>query len=84
MAHVTLTSSAIITKNITVTCVPYMPKLNCNLPSINKLTKDLTCVTKFLPNLCEFQIFESGKTINICDKDLEIAFQILGEVNRLH
>lgn len=40
-----------------------MPKLDCNLLSISKLTKDLRRVTKFLPNLCEFYILESGKTI---------------------
>lgn len=31
--------------------------------SSSKLTKDLRCVTKFLPNLYEFQILDSGKTI---------------------
>lgn len=40
-----------------------MPKLDCNLLSISKITRDLKCVTKFFSNLCEFQTLESGKTI---------------------
>ena len=55
--------SIIISPNITLDSVLYVPKLDCNLLSISKITRDLKCVTKFFPNLCEFQILESGKTI---------------------
>ena len=55
--------SIIISQNITLESVLYVPKLDCNLLSISKITRDLKCVTKFFPNLCEFQILESGKTI---------------------
>ena len=43
--------------------VLYVPKLDCNLLCISKLTHDLNCVTKFYPNLCEFQAVDSGKVI---------------------
>ncbi|KAI5410279.1 hypothetical protein KIW84_055684 [Lathyrus oleraceus] len=55
--------SIIISPNITLDSVLYVPKLDCNLLSISKITRDLKCVTKFFPNLCEFQTLESGKTI---------------------
>ncbi|PKA63925.1 Retrovirus-related Pol polyprotein from transposon TNT 1-94 [Apostasia shenzhenica] len=43
--------------------VLYVPKLDCNLLSISKLTRDLKCVTKFYSNLCDFQAVDSGKVI---------------------
>ena len=46
--------SIIISPNITLDSVLYVPKLDCNLLSISKITRDLKCVTKFFPNLCEF------------------------------
>jgi IS30 family transposase len=55
--------SIIILPNITLDSVLYVPKLDCTLLSISKITRDLKCVTKFFPNLCEFQTLESGKTI---------------------
>ncbi|KAI5407080.1 hypothetical protein KIW84_053362 [Lathyrus oleraceus] len=56
--------SVIISQNITLSSVLYVPKLDCNLLSISKLTKDLKCSTKFFPNQGEFQILESGRTID--------------------
>lgn len=47
-------SPVIISQNITLSSVLYVHNLDCNLLSINKLTKDLKCITKFSPNLCEF------------------------------
>ena len=41
----------------------HVPALDCNLLSISKLTRDNNCVTKFFPNLCEFQDLDSGKVI---------------------
>lgn len=38
--------SVIISQNITLSSVLYVPKLDCNLLSISKLTKDLKCITK--------------------------------------
>lgn len=55
--------SVVISKDITLNSVLYVPKLDCNLLSISKLTKELKCVAKFFPNLCEFQILGSGETI---------------------
>ena len=43
--------------------VLFVPKLSCNLLSISKFTRDLNCVTKFYPNLCEFQVEGSEKVI---------------------
>src|ERR1044072_1910570 len=55
--------SVCISEHITLDNVLYVPKLDCNLLSVSKLTNDLDCVTKFLPKLCEFQILGSGKMI---------------------
>ena len=53
----------IVYKDITLNDVLYVPKVDCNLLSISKITKDLRCVTKFYPHLCEFQALDSRKTI---------------------
>ncbi|GAA0147742.1 hypothetical protein LIER_07368 [Lithospermum erythrorhizon] len=52
-----------LTKNIILSSVLYVPKLDCNLISVGKLTRDLDCVTKFYPKLCEFHAVDSGKVI---------------------
>nr|KYP71370.1 hypothetical protein KK1_010629 [Cajanus cajan] len=38
--------SVIISQNITLNSILYVPKLDYNLLSISKLTRDLKCVTK--------------------------------------
>ena len=48
------TGLMVISKDIILKPVLFVPILDCNLLSISKLTKDLNCVAKFLPNLCEF------------------------------
>ena len=40
-----------------------MPNIDCNLFSINKLTKDMNCVAKFFNSHCEFQDLCSRKMI---------------------
>ena len=57
------TGSINLTQDLPLSSVLYVPKLDCNLLSISKLTRDLNCVTKFYPNLCEFQAVDSGKVI---------------------
>ena len=52
-----------LNKNLTLDSVLYVPKLNCNLLSISKFTRDLNCETKFYPNMCVFQDLDSGKMI---------------------
>lgn len=56
-------SSVTINKDLTLTSVLYVPKLDCNLLSISKLTRDLYCMTTFFPYLCVFQDLDSGKRI---------------------
>ena len=63
LSKVAGTGSVRVSKNITLDSVLLVPKLNCNLLSISKLTRDLNCVTKFGLNLCEFQVLDSRKTI---------------------
>ena len=46
--------SVIISKEIKLAFVLFVPRLDCNLLSISKLTKDLRCITKFFSNVCEF------------------------------
>ena len=55
--------SVIISKEIKLNSVLFVPNLDYNLLSISKLTKDLNCITKFSSNMCEFQALNSGKTI---------------------
>ena len=57
------TGSIELTKDIHLSTVLYVPKLDCNLLSISKLTRDLNCMTKFCSNRCEFQEVDSGKVI---------------------
>lgn len=42
----------------------YVPILDCNLLSSSRLTRNLKCATNFYPNLYEFQILKSRKTID--------------------
>ena len=55
--------SVIISKEIRLDSVLFVPKLDYNLLSISKITKDLNCVTKFSQNVCDFQVLNSGKAI---------------------
>ena len=50
--------SMIISRDIILKDVLYVPKLDCNLLSISKLTRDLNCITKFHPSSCEFQALD--------------------------
>ena len=52
-----------LTKDLSLSSVLYVPKLDCNLLSISKLTRDLNCMTKFYSNFCDFQAADSGKVI---------------------
>ena len=52
-----------VTPTMLLTSVLHVPNLDCNLLSISKLTRDLKCVTKIFPTLCEFQDTDSGTTI---------------------
>jgi len=63
--------SIIISQNITLESVLYVPKLDCNLRSISKITRDLKCVTKFFLDLCEFQILECARLYLLQVKKLE-------------
>ena len=56
-----------LTKDLIPSHVLHVPNLDCNLISISKLTCDLNCVTKFYPNLCEFQAMDLGKVIGNAD-----------------
>ena len=53
----------IISKDIRLNSVLFVPKLDYNLLSISKLTRDLKRITKFSTNLCEFQDLILGRTI---------------------
>ena len=63
LSKVAGTGSVIISKNLTLDAVLFVPNLDCNLLSISKLTRDHNCVTKFFPNMCEFQDLDSGRMI---------------------
>lgn len=63
-SKVARTGSVKLTKELYLSVVLYVSKLDCNLISISKLMNELNCVTKFFPNLCKFQAVDSGKVIN--------------------
>ena len=42
------------TKHLNLNSVLFVPKLDCNLLPIQKLTQDYDCVAKFFKTLCEF------------------------------
>ena len=65
LSEVTGTGSIKLPNDLLLSNVLYVPKLNCNLMSISKLTSDLNCVSKFHLNLCEFQELGLGKVIGI-------------------
>ena len=50
-------------EDLILSLVLHVPNLDCYLISTRKLTHDLNCVTKFYPNLYEFQAMDSGKVI---------------------
>ena len=77
------TGSVIISKDITLHSVLYVPKLDCNLLSISRLTQDLNCVTKFLPHMCEFQALNSGKRIGNAEVRAGLYLLRAEEIRRL-
>ncbi|XP_073041799.1 uncharacterized protein [Primulina eburnea] len=52
-----------ISEKIDLKSVLYVPKLNCNLLSVSKLSKDSNCRVVFCDSHCIFQSRSSGKTI---------------------
>ncbi|KAL5840222.1 hypothetical protein ACOSQ4_012830 [Xanthoceras sorbifolium] len=63
VSQVTGTGSVNISDSLILKSVLFVPKLDCNLLSITKLTKDCNCMAKFVHNLCEFQDLDSRRTI---------------------
>ena len=53
----------LISKNLVLKSILFVPDLACNLLSVSKLMKDLTCVTNFCPTHCNFQDLESRRMI---------------------
>ncbi|KZV23338.1 hypothetical protein F511_02239 [Dorcoceras hygrometricum] len=53
----------IVSKDITLRKVLFVPSLKCNLISVSKLTRDCHCSATFSPGSCHFQDQLSGKTI---------------------
>ena len=66
------TGSVTLSDDLLLSSVLFVPKLNCNLLSISKLTRDLHCVTKFYPNLCKFQVEGSEKVIGSAEMHDEL------------
>lgn len=53
-----------LSKDLILQFVLFVSKLDCNLLSISKVTRDYKCVIKFFNNLCEFQAMKTGRTID--------------------
>ena len=52
LSKVAWIGSVRLSPEIILKSVLHVPKLDCNLMSISKFTRDHHCVTKFLPNVC--------------------------------
>lgn len=59
--------TVIISKNLVLQSVLFVPNLDCNLLSISKLTYDKNCLTKFYPTYCVFQDLISERTIGTAE-----------------
>ena len=81
LSKVAGTRSIKLTQDLHLSYVLYVLKLDCNLLSISKLTRDLNCVTKFYPNICEFQVVDSGKVTG--SVELRGGLQLLKESTHL-
>ncbi|KAL9420128.1 hypothetical protein AB3S75_037830 [Citrus x aurantiifolia] len=55
--------SIVISNTLILHNVLHVPNLSCNLLSVSKITHDLKCCAKFLPNCCEFQELDTGRMI---------------------
>lgn len=55
--------SVVISDNLTLHNVLYVPNFHFNLLSISKFTKSHNCCVTFYPHYCTFQDLKSGKTI---------------------
>ncbi|KAI3788025.1 hypothetical protein L2E82_00620 [Cichorium intybus] len=62
-AHVAGIGTVVLSNNITLRYVLYVPTLDYNLLSPIKLMKDLDCITVLTPTICVFQALSSGKMI---------------------
>ncbi|RVW76743.1 Retrovirus-related Pol polyprotein from transposon TNT 1-94 [Vitis vinifera] len=63
LSKVAGTGSVVLSRDLTLNSVLFVPNLDCNLLSISKLTKEKRCITNFSSTHCEFQDLDSGKTI---------------------
>ncbi|KAL4560354.1 hypothetical protein LXL04_032504 [Taraxacum kok-saghyz] len=62
-ANVAGIGTVVISKNITLRSVLYVPNLDYNLLAPIKLMKDLNCITVLTPSVCVFQALNSRKMI---------------------
>ena len=62
LSKVTGIGSISLTKNLILSFALLVPKLDCNLLSISKLSRD-NCVAKFFSHYCVFQDLDLGKMI---------------------
>ncbi|PON36390.1 hypothetical protein PanWU01x14_328850 [Parasponia andersonii] len=60
--------SVILSEDLILKSVLLVPSLDCNLLSVSKLTRDLTCVTNFFTMHCEFRDLESERMIDFSIK----------------
>ena len=61
LTKVTGIGSVVLSKDLVLHSVLLVPKLDCNLLSINKLTKDNRCISKFSSTCCIFQDLIRGR-----------------------
>nr|DAD26587.1 TPA_asm: hypothetical protein HUJ06_028055 [Nelumbo nucifera] len=54
LAKVEGIGSVVVSRDITLKFFLYVPNLDCNQLSINKITQDLNCIANFSPYFCEF------------------------------
>ncbi|KAL5759994.1 hypothetical protein ACOSQ2_018832 [Xanthoceras sorbifolium] len=63
LSKVVGTGTVVLEGGLSLHHVLFVPKLNCCLISVSKLTLDNNCMVKFFPSMCEFLNLDSGKMI---------------------
>ena len=64
-ADVSHIGEAVVFKDEVVQDVLLVPDFKCNLLSVSKITKQLSCFVSFYPDLCVFRDLHSGKVKGI-------------------
>ena len=72
LAKVEEISFVVVSRDITLKFVVYVPNLDCSLLSINEITQELNCIANFSPYVCKFQDLTSWRMIGSARSNAEL------------